>query len=149
MEMTTTLAMTMSRLRIAIGVTAMAAPGTAARLMSGRSKAEGLEPMFARMLGARDVALGLGALIALDHGAPVRGWLEGAALADTVDAVAAVVSRRRLTPAAFAGTVGIAGGAAVAGFLLSRRLDPAPKPHPGQPEAIATGHHAVDAEPAA
>jgi hypothetical protein len=149
MEMTTTLAMTMSRLRIAIGAGALVAPGTAARLMSGEAESRGLEPLFARMLGARDLALGLGALVALDHGAPVRGWLEGAALADTADAVAAVLARRRLTPAAFAGTVGIAAGAAVAGALLARRLDPAPEPHPGQPEAIVTGHHAVDPEPEA
>ena len=29
--------------------------------------------LFARMIGARDLGLGLGLLIALDRGAPVRG----------------------------------------------------------------------------
>jgi hypothetical protein len=33
-----------------------------------------------------------------------------------------------------------AAGAAGLGILLSRRLDPAPAAHPGQPEAMATGH---------
>jgi hypothetical protein len=38
-----------------------------------------------RSLGARDVALGLGAVLALRHGAPVRGWVEGGGLADAAD----------------------------------------------------------------
>jgi hypothetical protein len=92
------------------------------------------------MLGARDVVLGLGTVIALDRGAPVRGWLEGSALADTVDCVAAVAAREDMSPRAFRATAGLGAASAVLGVFLSRRLDPAPPPHPGQPEAIATGH---------
>jgi hypothetical protein len=78
------LAMLAARCRIALGAAAVLVPGLAARVMGGRRGSKGIGPLFARMLGARDVALGLGTVIALDRGAPVRGWLEGSALADWV-----------------------------------------------------------------
>ena len=87
-----------------------------------------------------------GAVIAIDRGAPVRGWLEGAALADAADGVTAILGRDRLTPNAFTGTVAIAAASAVIGALLARRLDPPPPADPGHPEAVATGHHPAPAE---
>jgi len=138
-----TLAVAGARARIAIGVAGVAAPAAAARIMGGRSGADGAAPLFVRMVGARDIALGLGAVVAIDRGAPVRGWLEGAALADAVDGVTAILGRDRLTPNAFTGTVVIAAASAVVGALLARRLDPPPPPDPGHLEAAATGHHPV------
>jgi hypothetical protein len=133
------LAIAMSRVRIGIGATALIFPGLLTRGLTGR-KASGAEPLFARMLGARDLALGLGAVIAIDRGAPVRGWIEGAAMSDSVDALAGLIAHKQLTPRALKGTLALAGGAAVAGAYLSRRLDPAPPAHPHQPEAVITGH---------
>ena len=132
-------ALALARVRIAIGVAAVVAPGLGSRALSGR-KASGIEPLMARMLGARDLALGLGAVIALDRGAPVRGWIEGAAVSDTVDAVASLLAKKRMSPGAFRATVLLAGGAAVSGAYLSRRLDPPPPAHPHQPEAVITRH---------
>ena len=137
-----TLAIWLGRCRIAIGVVIVVAPRFATKRMSANHKAEGVEPVFARMLGARDIALGLGTVLAVDKGTPVRGWLEGAALADTADCVSAALGHRRLSARAVKGTVALAGASAVAGALLARRLDPAPAAHPGQPEAVVTGHHA-------
>jgi hypothetical protein len=136
-----TLAVTAARARIAIGIVMVAVPGRASRLMGGEHGDDGSAPVFLRMLGARDIALGLGTVVALDRGAPVRGWLEGSALADAGDVVASVLGRGRLTPNGFIGTAGIAAVSTVLGALLARRLDPPPPPDPGHPEAIATGHH--------
>lgn len=133
------LALLLARARIAIGVAAVVAPGLAARALSGRS-ATGIEPPLTRMLGARDLALGLGTVIALDRGAPVRGWLEAAALSDTADSVASLLARSRLSRRSFAGTLTLGSASALAGILLARRLDPAPPAHPHQPEAVVTGH---------
>jgi hypothetical protein len=133
------LALTIARGRIAIGIAAVIVPGLASRALSGR-KAEGIEPLLARMLGARDLTLGLGAVIALDRGAPVRGWIEGAAVSDTVDAVASLLARKRMSPRAFTGTFALASGSAALGGYLSHRLDPPPPAHPHQPEAVITGH---------
>ena len=133
------MAMFVARCRIAVGTAGVVFPGLATRLMGGRRES-GVGPLFARMLGARDLALGLGTVIALDRGAPVRGWLEGSALADTVDCVACVLARESMSRSAFVAAAGLGGVSAILGILLSRRLDPAPPAHPGQPEAVATGH---------
>jgi hypothetical protein len=135
----TTLAMWGARCRIAIGIAAVAVPG-AVRKLAADGEAGGLVSPLARMLGGRDIALGLGTVVALDHGTPVRGWLEGAALADTIDCVASVIARDDMTPRAFRATAGLAAASAILGVVLARRLDPAPSPHPGQPEAVVTGH---------
>jgi hypothetical protein len=135
-----TLALAAARGRMGFGIWATVTPGLMVRAMTGR-KPLGAEAVFVRLFGARDLALGLGTVIALDHGSPVRGWLEAAALADAADAVSCVLGAKTLTPNAFKGTLRIAGLSAVVHVVLSRRLDPAPPAHPGQPEAIVTGHH--------
>ena len=132
-------ALLLARARIAIGLTAAALPGLSARVLSGRA-ASGIEPLLVRMLGARDVTLGLGTVIALDRGAPVRGWIEASAFSDAADFISSVLSRSRMSTRAFAGTMALASGSAALGAFLSRRLDPVPPAHPHQPEAVITGH---------
>jgi hypothetical protein len=132
--------MLQARSRILIGVAAVAAPHRATRVMGRTRQTQGLAPLFVRMLGGRDVALGLGTVIALDRGKPVRGWLEGAALADAVDFVACALARENMAPRAFAASAGLGAASALLGVVLSRRLDPPPPAQPGQPEAVATGH---------
>ncbi len=133
------LALLLARARIGIGLSAVATPGLCARVLSGRPTT-GIEPLLARMLGARDVTLGLGTVIALDRGAPVRGWLEGSAVSDVADCVSCLLARSRMSPRAFAGTMVLGSSSAALGIYLSRRLDPAPPAHPHQPEAAMTGH---------
>jgi peptide-methionine (R)-S-oxide reductase len=134
------LAMTVARCRIAIGLAAVVSPRLATRVMGRGRPSDGMGPLFARMLGARDVALGLGTVIALDRGAPVRGWVEGSALADAADCISCVLARDDMSPLAFRASAGLGGASAILGVFLSRRLDPPPPAHPGQPEAVATGH---------
>jgi hypothetical protein len=134
------IAVGLSRGRIAIGAAALAMPGLASRVMFGRDGARPGTRAFARMLGGRDVALGLGVVIALDRGAPVRGWLEACALADSVDLVTCMLAGNDIPRAARLNTIVLAGGAALAGAWLSRQLDPPPAADPGHPEAVATGH---------
>lgn len=133
------LALVLARARMSIGVAAVAAPGFGARALSGRTES-GIEPVLTRMLGARDLALGMGTVIALDRGAPVRGWLEASAMADTADCVSSLLARSRMSPRAYAATVALASGSALLGVFLARRLDPPPPAHPHQPEAVVTGH---------
>jgi len=132
-------ALLLARARIGIGLAAVVAPGFASKVLSGRP-ASGIEPFLARMLGARDVTLGLGTVIALDRGAPVRGWLEASAVSDAADCVSSLLAQSRMSKRAFTGTVVLAAASAVTGGYLARRLDPPPPAHPNQPEAVVTGH---------
>jgi hypothetical protein len=140
------MAIALARGRIALGASALAAPALADRLMFGEGESRPRTRVLGRMLGGRDLALGLGVVIALDRGAPVRGWLEACALADGVDVVSCLIARDAMTPASFRGIVALAGGAALAGIWLSRQLDPPPPADPGHPEALATGHPAERVE---
>jgi hypothetical protein len=80
------------------------------------------------MVGARDLGLGLGLLVALDRGAPVRGWLEASAVVDGIDAVACLLARHHLRTGAFPGVVGLATGGALTSAWLARQLDSAQSP---------------------
>jgi hypothetical protein len=111
--------------RVALGVAAMSVPELAARVVSGREQASGIEPLFARMLGARDLALGLGTLVAVRRAAPVRGWLEVSAVVDLADAVSGVLARKQISAQSLAGTVVLATGSAVVGAVLARRSESA------------------------
>jgi hypothetical protein len=110
--------------RIALGVTAILTPSIPLRPWVGREVAwRPRAKLLARALGARDVALGLGVVLALRHDAPVRGWVEGGGLADTGDAVATLLAFRTLPPLGRWAVLGAATGAAAAARLAAPAVD--------------------------
>lgn len=107
--------------RIGIGLALFAAPRTAARLWLGHEVSAGAG-LLARGLGARDLALGVGQLVALDADRDVDPWMDAAIAADTADAAAALLARRDLDTRVVAGTTVAALGAAAAGLALKKAL---------------------------
>src|SRR6516165_152288 len=62
--------------RVGVGLTAVVMPKLVARPWVG-AEAEGLgAAVLGRALGGRDIALGLGLLLAARRDRPLRGWLE-------------------------------------------------------------------------
>ncbi len=112
--------------RIVLGGAYLATPGPALKLWPGRSAStdrdETLLRMMARHTGGRDVALGVGALLAQKHDAPVRGWLEAAMLADVLDAVSIVFALRHLPRTKAVLMLVAALGTAAAGQRLARAV---------------------------
>ena len=109
-------------MRIGLGVVAFVAPSLPARPWIGADAGRGSAKTLARALGARDVALGLGTLLAQRNGGPVRGLLEGSALADGGDVIATLVgwgTRPRLGRVA---VLAAASGGALACSVLARRV---------------------------
>ena len=102
--------------------------------------------MITRALGARDLALGLGVVIAIDRGAPVRGWLEASALSDAVDFLATLASSwgaggDALPPAGRAAALVVAAGSAGLAAWLAGAVDSEGEGLEGMtPEAAITGH---------
>jgi hypothetical protein len=119
------LAATLARGRIAFGVVSLLAPGLVARTMTGEAGAEGGTRLFVRMVGARDLGVGLGLQLALHRDAPTRGWLEASAVVDGIDAAACLLARHHLRPGVFPGTLGLAAAGALLSAWLARQLDPA------------------------
>lgn len=134
-------ALALARGRIAIGAAFALAPGSAGRLWIGGDASRPAVKIVTRALGARDMALGLGTVIALDRGAPVRGWLEASTLADAADLVGTLLAGNSISPTARRTTVLVAGVSAALGAALSRALDePVPRGEVQAPEAAVTGH---------
>jgi hypothetical protein len=116
------LAVTLARGRIAFGVVSLLAPGVVARTMSGGTGSEGATRLFVRMVGARDLGVGLGLQVALDRNAPTRGWLEASAVVDGIDAAACLLARHHLRPGVFPATLGLAASGALLSAWLAQAL---------------------------
>lgn len=104
--------------RIGLGLAALLAPRAAIRVWAGspRRGDESRTDLLARSLAGRDIALGLGLILAIRHDEAARGWVEAGALADAVDALGSAVSfgtlprlSRVAVLAASAGTCGLGG----------------------------------------
>jgi len=108
--------------RLALGVAVLLEPEKVTARWLGDHAADPAVRYLVRSLGARDLALGVLALATLDD--PRLGPRAQAACAvvDSVDALATLAARSELPVAGVAGTVAVAGAAAGAGFLFSRRL---------------------------
>jgi hypothetical protein len=103
------------------------------RTMTGSDGSGDGTTLFARMVGARDLGLGLGMHIALDRGGPVRGWLEASALVDGIDVAACLLARDRIRASVFPGAVGLAATGALLSAWLSRQLNPPPSAQSAHP----------------
>src|SRR5262245_65733702 len=95
-------ALTVAAGRVALGLTALAWAAVPARPWVGASADDLAARVFGRALGARDVALGLGALAALQGPGAEPGsaaaWVAAGALSDALAVVASLASWRDLPP---------------------------------------------------
>lgn len=112
------LALGLAGMRAALGVTALVAPTLAGRPWIGEDAARAGTRLFGRAMGGRDLALGLGALLAARGGLPVRNWVAAGALADLTDAATTVTSYRLLPRRSRPLVLAVTLGATVAGVLL-------------------------------
>ena len=117
------LAVGLSGGRIVIGVVSLLAPGLVGRAMMGPDGDSGGTRLFLRVVGARDLALGLGVLVALDRGAPVQGWLRASAVVDGLDAAGCVLAGRHLRPIVFPAALAAATSGTLLSGWLAGRLD--------------------------
>ena len=103
--------------RVALGVTALVWPSVPARPWVGPAADGVAARVFGRALGARDLALGLGALAALQdpEAGSARAWVAAGALSDALDVVASVSSWDELPRFTRWLVAASAGGAALAG----------------------------------
>jgi hypothetical protein len=117
--------------RVALGVTALAWPSVPARPWVGAAADGVAARVFGRALGARDLALGLGALAALRgpgaEAGTARAWVAAGALSDALDVVASVSSWRELPRVTRWLVAASAGAAALAGAAGSLVLAPTAK----------------------
>jgi hypothetical protein len=110
----------LARGRAVLGLAATTLPGVVGPLMMGRTARTPAGRAFARMLGVRDIALGVGAITALNESDHGPEWVSMGAVADAVDGVAMLATPglpRWVRPFGLV-AVGLAG----AQLVLSRQL---------------------------
>ena len=114
--------------RVVIGLTALAWPSVPARPWVGTAADDLAARVFGRALGARDLALGLGSLTALQppgaEGGSARAWIAASALSDALDVVASLSSWRELPQRGRWLVVASASGAALTGAGAALALRP-------------------------
>jgi hypothetical protein len=137
------LALWHARGRQLVGAAFVLFPGLAGSAWIGSDARRRPVKVLARAFGARDLALGLGVVIALDRGTPVRGWLEAGALSDVIDTAASLLAGNSIPPAIRWPCVALGAGSAALGAYLAPQFDEPPTPIPGEtPESALTGHPA-------
>ncbi len=83
--------------RAGVGAAFLTLPRTTAAAWVGEATAAqpGVD-VLARALGARELLLGMGLVLAAARGRPVRGWLMAGVAADAADAAVSVAARQEL-----------------------------------------------------
>jgi hypothetical protein len=98
--------------RVGFGLAYLVVPARAGKGWIGQAARDPATQVFARGHGARDIALGTGALANLvrRHPAQARDWMCAQAIADGTDALATLAARRRLPSSGFRFALLVAGG---------------------------------------
>ncbi|ADB53980.1 hypothetical protein Cwoe_5575 [Conexibacter woesei DSM 14684] len=110
--------------RLALGAVLMAAPRKV--VGPGWIGAEAERPaagVLLRAVGARDVAIAAGTLLALRQGSALKPWVAAGAIADGTDFVATLAAGQAIPPQARAGVGVLAGGGFGSQLGLLRALD--------------------------
>jgi hypothetical protein len=113
--------------RCAFGLGYLLAPRRTGTGWIGPAARRPATTVFTRALGARDLALGLGALGALRAGddAQARTWMAAHALADGADLVATLAARRSLPAGALLFATAMAAGSTAVALAGATALEPA------------------------
>jgi hypothetical protein len=107
--------------RALIGAALVAAPAPLTRMWTGDDRPATL--VVGRGLGARDMAVGAGTLLALRRGRGARAWIAAGIAGDVADLGSSLAAGDALPRFGRIGTAALAGGAALAGAWLLRELD--------------------------
>jgi hypothetical protein len=116
-----TLAIAFGAGRVLVGAALIAAPGRVAGGWIGRDDPP--THVLARCLGARDVVLGAGLVVAVAHDRDPALWLAGSVLADAADATSTLAAGDHIPRLGRLGTTALASGSALFGAWLARAID--------------------------
>jgi len=120
-----TLLTTLAAGRLAIGALLVARPHgpVGAGWVGGEEAGRPSTGMLFRAVGGRDMALALGTLAAQRNGSPLKPWLLGATLADSVDLISTFAAGRSIPKAGKAAIALLAGGAIVQQLAIASKVE--------------------------
>jgi hypothetical protein len=110
-------------LRIAYGAGLVAAPGRLSRRWLGPAANAAPTQVPLRALGAREIVLHAGAILAAVRGAPLRPWLAGSIVGDLSDLTATVTGRDELPRGSATATLVVAGFSALLSAAVAATVE--------------------------
>jgi hypothetical protein len=118
------LAALLSLNRIGFGLAYLWRPGRTGRGWIGNAARDPATQVFVRGHGARDLALGVGALAALARSGDeaMRPWMAAQCVADLADVGATIAANRRLPPSGYRFALLMAGASTVVGAATAAGL---------------------------
>ncbi len=116
------LAVGLAATRVLLGCAALVVPEAAGRAWIGQGASGRDRAVLVRALAGRDIALGLGALLALRSKRDVSRWLLMGAASDLVDTAGSAAGFGALPPRRRWLVLAASGGAACAGVVLAGTL---------------------------
>jgi hypothetical protein len=119
-------ALVIARARAVNGLVLLILPGIAARILFGRTGSQPTTRALLRLVGVRDLVLGIGAITTLKEGTMDAEWVGMGAVADAVDGVVSLVTPGLARRSRFVALIG--GGAAALGLAASRTIADARTP---------------------
>ena len=127
-----TTARTLAVGRTLVGIVALLAPKKVGRLFLGSNIADApAGTTVVRTIGGRDLALGLGLLVADRRKRPLRGWIEAGVLVDALDAVVAAFASRGVPFLSRVLLFFLAAGSATSGIIAANGLRDDDQPEAG------------------
>jgi hypothetical protein len=109
--------------RIVFGLGFMAMPGWTGRVWIGSDASRPAVRLLTQAIGARDLTMGLGALIAMRRGKPARGWMEAISLTDALDFTCGLLAKDVLPPSSRAAVLFLAGASAAQAAYAATGVD--------------------------
>lgn len=113
-------ALILARTRAINGLLLLAAPGLVGRALFGKAGAQPTSRALLRLVGVRDLVLGIGAITTLKEQTMDAEWVGMGAAADAVDGLVSLVTPGLAPQARIVSLIG--GGAAAVGLLASRKI---------------------------
>jgi hypothetical protein len=114
------IALIIARARAVNGLVALILPGVVARLLFGRAGSTPTTRALLRLVGVRDLVLGVGAITTLKEGTMDAEWVGMGAVADAVDGIVSLVTPGLARRSRVVSLIG--GGASAIGLAASRAL---------------------------
>jgi hypothetical protein len=113
-------ALLLARGRALNGLVMLAVPGLVGRVLFGKQGGQPVTKALVRLVGIRDLVLGIGAITTVKEHTMDAEWVGMGAVADAVDGVVALAERGLPLRSRLIALMG--GGAAVVGTLAARAL---------------------------
>lgn len=124
------IALVLARARAVNGLVLLVLPGVVGRVLYGKAGSQPVARALLRLVGVRDLVLGIGAITTLKEHTMDAEWVGMGAAADAVDGLVSLATPGLAGRTRVVSLVG--GSAAVVGLLASRRLADERVPTPSE-----------------